>query len=270
MISHPRFLSLFAAFLLVAPSALAAPLLTANPGATLNTAVTTPSGASRVAHVPILIYHSVRPFYPGITNLVKEFTVPPDVFDEQMAYLKNNGFTPITFDELSNYLNNGTPLPSRPVIITLDDGWENQYHYAFPILEKYHFKAVFYVYPNAIGVAHFMTYPELQEMSRAGMVIADHTQSHPQLPKVNDPVRLRQEISGSRDILEQKLNITIRDFAYPFGAYNATDVDYVRQAGYRTARTVHSGLTADANAPYTIDGIITTSDFNRFVYWVNK
>lgn len=229
------------------------------------------SGAgNRVAHIPILIYHSVRPYYPGITNMVKEFTVPPDIFDEQMKYLIDNGFTPVTFDEVSNYFSNGTPLPARPVMITLDDGWENQYIYAYPILRKYHIKAVFYVYPGAVGVKHFLTWAELQDMVRGGMEIEDHTQTHPQLPKIKDSAALQKEISGSRSILESKLGITVKDFAYPFGAYNEQDVAVVRQNGYRTGRTVHSGLTADANAPYTIDGIIITGDFNRFVSWVNK
>lgn len=223
-----------------------------------------------IAHIPVLIYHGIRPYYPGITNLVKEFTVPPDVFDEQMKYLRDNGFTVVTFDNVWAYFQTGAPLPAKPVIITLDDGWENQYTYAYPILKKYKYSGIFYVYPNAIGVKHFLTWPELKEMAAGNMIIADHTQSHPELPKITDPVLLKKEIAGSKEVLERELGISVKDFAYPFGAYNNQDIQIVKDAGYRTARTVHTGTTADSGAPYTIDGIIITGDFNRFVSLVNK
>lgn len=230
----------------------------------------TTSTVRRVAHIPILIYHSVRPYYPGITNLVREYTVPPDIFDDQMKYLKDNGFTVITFDAVWAYFQNGTPLPAKPVMITLDDGWENQYVYAYPILKKYKYPGIFYVYPNAIGAKVFLKWPELREMVAGNMVIADHTQTHPELPKITDPALLKKEIMGSKETLEKELGISVKDFAYPFGAYNDHDIQLVKDTGYRTARTVHTGVRADSSAPYTIDGIIITGDFNRFVSLVNK
>lgn len=233
---------------------------------TVNAASTTP----RIAHLPILIYHSVRPYYPGITNLVKEFTVPPDIFDEQMQYLRDNGFTVVTFDDVWAYFQNGTPLPAKPVMITLDDGWENQYVYAYPILKKYKYPGIFYVYPHAIGSKVFLKWPELKEMIAGNMVIADHTQTHPELPKITDPALLKKEIAGSKDILERELGIKIKDFAYPFGGYNNQSIQMVMESGYRSARTVHIGVKADSSAPYTIDGIIITGDFNRFVSLVNR
>lgn len=236
---------------------------------TTSVAFSTPP-VQRVARVPILIYHSVRPYYPGITNLVKEFTVPPDIFDNQMKYLAENGFTVITHDELWAYFQNGTPLPSKPVMITLDDGWENQYIYAYPILKKYKFRGIFYIYPGAVNKKHFLLWQEIKEMAASKMVIADHTQSHPQLPKITSIDLLRKEILGSKQIIEKQINMAVKDFAYPFGAYNDTNVRAVMDAGYRSGRTVHAGLRADSNAPYTIDGIIITGDFNRFVSFVNK
>lgn len=228
------------------------------------------TGTPRVAHVPILIYHSVRPYYPGITNLVKEFTVPPDIFDNQISYLLNNGFTFITFDEITKFFKDGTPLPKKPIMITLDDGWENQYLYAYPILKKYKVPAVFYVYSGAIAKKHFLTWVELKDMIADHMTIAGHTRTHPVLTKVVDPVQLNSEISGSKIALEKALGVPIQDFAYPFGAFNSKDIKVVSDSGYRTARTVRTGTTADSTAPFTIDGIIITGDFNRFVSLVNK
>ncbi len=225
---------------------------------------------SRIAHIPILIYHSVRPYYPGITNLVKEFTVPPDIFDDQMKYLRDNGFTVVTFDDVWAYFQNGMPLPAKPVMVTLDDGWENQYLYAYPILKKYKYSGIFYIYPGVIGKKHFLSWPEVKEMLGANMVIADHTQTHPELPKIIDSALLKKEISGSKETIEKELGILVKDFAYPFGAYNDQSIKTVMESGYRTARTVHTGVKVDLSAPYTIDGIIITGDFNRFVSLVNK
>lgn len=256
-----RTLIIFAAILATAPFSLHAQ--------TAPAVSSTPS-ILRVAHIPILIYHSVRPYYPGITNLVKEFTVPPDIFDNQMKYLKDNGFTVITIDELWSYFQNGTALPYKPVMITLDDGWENQYIYAYPILKKYKYRGIFYIYPNAIGIKHFLLWPEVKEMMAGNMVIADHTQSHPQLPKITSLDLLKKEIAGSKAIIEKQIGQAVKDFAYPFGAYNEQSIKAVTEAGYRTARTVHSGTREESASPYTLDGIIVTGDFNRFVSLVNK
>ncbi len=230
----------------------------------------TATSTARIARLPILIYHSVRPYYPGITNLVKEYTVPPDIFEDQMKYLRDNGFTVVTFDDLSAYFQAGAALPAKPVMVTLDDGWENQYIYAFPILKKYKYVGTFYIYPSVIGKKHFLIWPEIKEMIAGNMVIASHSQSHPELPKITDPVLLKKEISGSKEVIEKELGIRIMDFAYPFGAYNDQSVQMVKDSGYRSARTVRAGVRADSSAPFTIDGIIITGDFNRFVSLVNK
>jgi peptidoglycan/xylan/chitin deacetylase (PgdA/CDA1 family) len=228
------------------------------------------ASSSRVAHIPILIYHSVRPYYPGITNLVKEFTVPPDVFDDQMKYLRDNGFTVVTFDTVWAYFQTGAPLPPKPVMITLDDGWENQYIYAYPILKKYKYTGIFYIYSGAIGAKHFLTWTEVKEMVAGNMIIADHTQTHPELPKISDPALLKQEIAGSKEAIEKEIGVAVKDFAYPFGAYSAASMQTVKDAGYRSGRTVHAGTKADSGAPFLIDGLIITGDFNRFVSLVNK
>ena len=196
--------------------------------------------------------------------------MPPDIFDDQMKYLRDNGFTVVTLDDLWAYFQNGLPLPAKPVMIPLGDGWENQYIYAFPILKKYSYPGIFYIYSGAIGKKHFLTWPEVKEMATAHMILADHTHTHPELPKIVDPAELKREIAGSKSIIEGELGLPVRDFAYPFGAYNDQSIQMVKDSGYRTARTVHTGVKADSAAPYTIDGIIITGDFNRFVSLVNK
>ena len=156
------------------------------------------------------------------------------------------------------------------MIITLDDGWENQYRYAYPILKKYNYPAIFYIYPEAINAKHFLTWKEVVELSNGHMVIGDHTYSHPQLPKVTNSELLTKEIVGSKKIIEDHIGKTVKDFAYPFGAYEEKHVDLVKQAGYQSARTVFSGTLQTPNILFTLRGIIVTGDFNRFVSALHK
>lgn len=227
------------------------------------------SASTPPVKIPILIYHSVRPYYSSITKLVKEFTVPPDVFERQLQYLKLNGYSPIVPDDVVNYFLKNKPLPQRPVLITLDDGWENQYRYAFPVLKKYGFAAVFYVYPDAVGRKHFLTWTQIKEMSVGGMIIGDHTKSHPKLPKITDEASLREEIVASKSIIETRIGKTINSFAYPFGEYNDRDVDIVRSV-YTSGRGVKNGTYQTKNDLFTLNGIIVTGDFNKFVAHLSK
>lgn len=229
-----------------------------------------PTTAQRTAKVPILIYHSVRPYYSGITNLVKEYTVPPDIFDSQLKYMKENGFTPIMPDDLADYLVSGKALPAKPFMITFDDGWRNQFRYAFPILQKYRYPGVFYVYSDVIDRKVFLTWDDIKTMMGSGMIIGDHTKSHPELPKITDDALLRQEIIDSKKIIEGRIGKTVDAFAYPFGEYNKKSVAMVEQGGYASARTVQGCVEQSKDRLFTLCGLIITGDFNRFVSLVNK
>lgn len=220
--------------------------------------------------VPILTYHSVRPYYPGITDLVKEYTVPPDIFDDQLRYLRDNGFTAITPADLVDHFVSGKALPAKPFMITLDDGWKNQFRYAFPILKKYNDPAVFYIYKNTIDKKVFLTWNDVKTLAAANMIIGDHTESHPELPKVTVLADLQREIIGSKKWIESRLGKTIDTFAYPFGAYNDQDISVVKQAGYTSARALRGCVYQSADILFTLCGVIITGDFNRFASIINR
>ncbi len=216
------------------------------------------------ARVPIVVYHIVRPSYPSDSAAVKALALTPEIFDAEMKYLKDAGYHVVPFSALENYFLKGTPLPSHPIIISFDDGWSDQFTYAFPILEKYRYPATFFVFTNPIGTRGFLTWDNLREMRDAGMTIASHSRSHPFLTKITDPSVLWNEIDGSKQTLEKHLGITVTEFAYPFGQYNDAIVALVKKAGYRAARgdyVQHGGkqsldqlyeLSA-LNAPTTLD-----------------
>jgi peptidoglycan/xylan/chitin deacetylase (PgdA/CDA1 family) len=184
--------------------------------------------------VPILIYHHVR---PGSTSTL---FVSPEELDKHLKYLQDSGFQTISFTDLADAFEKGKPLPPRPVIISFDDGWENQFEYGFPILQKYHDTATFYVVTNYLDRANFMTTEQLKTLVAAGMTIGCHTRSHPYLTSLGRE-RAWDEIAGAKAILEAD-GFKIDTFAYPYGAYNQRVVDIVENAGFRSARTADGGV----------------------------
>lgn len=219
-----------------------------------NTASSTSSAGK--LKLPILVYHIVRPSYPSDSRAVRAIAHTPEVFDAQMEYLHDAGYHVVSFHELESHFKNGIPLPDKPIIISFDDGWDDQFTYAFPVLEKYKYTATFFVFTNPIGTKGFMTWDELRAMQKAGMTIASHSRSHPYLTRITDPKALRNEISGSKQVLESRLGITVREFAYPFGQYNAAVMAAVTDAGYLSARgdRYYRGEQA-ANRLYELDAL---------------
>lgn len=192
--------------------------------------------------LPVIVYHGVRPNYLGETAEIKRYTVEPVTLDNELAYLRDNNYHVVSLVALSKYFDEGVPLPTKPIVLTFDDGWKNQYTYAFPLLKKYGFTATFFIFTSAVGHKNFMSWDEIREMDTAGMTIGGHTRTHPYLTKITDPQILEKEISGGKEVIESHIGHKIEVFAYPFGLYNATTTKAVRKAGYRIARTSKPGL----------------------------
>jgi peptidoglycan/xylan/chitin deacetylase (PgdA/CDA1 family) len=209
--------------------------------------------------VPILVYHHV---VPGRSTGV--LFVTPDGFEQHLKYLQDNGYHSVTFDDLADCLEYGAALPERPVILSFDDGWENQYTYAFPLLQKYGFSGTFFVVTEYLDHQNFMTTNELKMMLAAGMTIGSHSKTHPALPSIGNGQRLKDEIAGSKAWLESKLGVAIDTFAYPYGSYTAAVAAAVKAAGYRTARTVDDGTHAAADNLETLQALIFPAYVNHY------
>ena len=205
--------------------------------------------------VPIIVYHIVRPAYPSDSAAVKQFAVTPEVFDAQLAYLEASGYHVVPLTALADYFYRGTPLPARPVVLNFDDAWEDQYVYAFPILQKYNLTATFFVPANFPGNPGFITWNQLREMIKGGMSIASHSRSHPYLTKITSTSTLWSEIYDSKQILAQKLGTTTSAFDYPFGSYDPAIVKMVQDAGYALARTDAFGMYQSFGSRYTLSAI---------------
>ncbi len=231
------------------------------PAAVVQAAVVRPDSA----YVPILVYHGVFAHHPGQTAEQVLYDVAPQAFDAQMAYLRDHGFHVVPLAALVGALEAHDTLPSRSVV-TLDDGPENQYLHAFPILQKYGYTATFFVYPNPILVSHadFMTWDQLLEMQKAGMTIGCHSLTHPTLTKIRDTAELRREIIGSRTILERHLHTKVDLFAFPFGQRHARVDSVVQAAGYRAARGFPGGGWNGAATLFAMRSLLVTDDMKAF------
>jgi peptidoglycan/xylan/chitin deacetylase (PgdA/CDA1 family) len=208
--------------------------------------------------LPILVYHHVVPDHaPGV------LFVTPDGFEQQLKYLQDNGYRSISFTNLADALNYGAPLPERPVILSFDDGWENQFQYGFPLLQKYGFSATFYIVSGYVDHQNFMTTDQLQTMMAAGMTIGGHSHTHPPLPSVG-ATRLVDEVAGSKAWLEDHFGIKIDTFAYPYGAYSAAVTAAVKAAGYRTARTCDTSTHVTADNLATLPAVIYSQYANHY------
>lgn len=215
--------------------------------------------APRTVDMPILVYHHIVPGHAQTPLFVT-----PDGFEQQLRFLKDNGYQTVSFDDLADCIEYGIPLPDRPVILSFDDGWQNQFQYAFPLLQKYGFTGTFYIVSGYVDGQNFMTLPQLKALVAAGNTIGSHSRSHPALPSIGSPQRLKEEIVGSKDWLEQHLGVPITTFAYPYGSYTPAVMALVKAAGYRTARTVDDGTHYTADNLEMLDALIFPAYVNHY------
>ena len=231
------------------PTPSAAPTVAVTP----TTFVTAPA-PGKAAVVPILMYHHLQELPDGASELLLMWTVAPADFDAQMNLVEQRGFRAITMAQLVGHLKSGKPLPARPIVISFDDGWAEQYSVAFQILKKHNLIGTFFVYTRPLDHAQFMSWAQLQEMSAAGMDIQAHTLTHPHLRALT-PDEAMKEITESKTILETRLGKPIVAFAYPFGEYNASIIDMLKRAGFESAVTLAAGFNQRADELFTLHRI---------------
>jgi peptidoglycan/xylan/chitin deacetylase (PgdA/CDA1 family) len=205
-------------------------------GTSTGPAMVIPPGRLQV-RVPILEYHYIRVNPDPSDHLGFNLSVTPDDFRAQMDWLAANHYHPVTIADLRAYFQSGTPLPSRPVVLTFDDGYADFYTTAFPILAEHNFRAVAYIVPGFLNRRMYMTPDQVVALDRTGMVeIASHTMTHVNLVAAA-PADLAWQVGQSKAVLEGMLGHPVLDFCYPAGAFNQAVVNALVAAGYRTATT---------------------------------
>ena len=187
--------------------------------------------------LPILEYHYIRvPPSPRRDLVGYNLSVSPQQFAAQMDWLASHGYHTLTFTDLRLYWQRVAPLPSKPVIITLDDGYQDLYTAAFPILAGHGFTAVAYIVSGFVDEPGYLTRAEILQMDQYGIEIGAHTVNHVNLAHSSTPWMTYQLVQ-SKAWLEKLVGHAVPDMAYPSGRYNAQVVAAVARAGYYSSVT---------------------------------
>jgi len=210
--------------------------------------------------VPVLMYHSIAYEKDNAVRL------PVEKFEEQMKYLKDNGYYTITLTDLYDYLMKNTPVPEKSVVLTFDDGYEDNYITMFPILKKYNFKAtIFVITANIDKDVRNMTSKQLLEMEKFGVDIESHTVNHEHLKELTKNEQLIT-ITQSKNDLEKMLNKKINFIAYPYGEYNKSTLEVTKEAGYTMAFTTDGRWSTKKNGIFSLDRVYISSAFDMKVF----
>jgi len=205
-----------------------------------------PVGAS-ILRLPILMYHYIRTPPSTLTDMLGyRLSVSPQDFQAQMDWLYSNHFHPVTFDQVRAYFSGRVPLPSKPVVITFDDGYADLYTTAFPILHAHDFAAVAYIVSGFVDHGRYVTHDQVLQMDRAGIEIASHTVDHADMARASSGMATYQ-LEQSKHWLEGLLSHPVVDFAYPSGKYNLQTIQLLGQFGYDTA-VVEDGTSMHSRA----------------------
>ena len=194
-------------------------------------------------HIPILMYHAVHVMDPSEASNAN-LIVDPDLFEAQIKALSKAGYYFLTPEEAYKAFTENA-LPTKKVVwLTFDDGNEDFYTIAYPILKKYKAKATNNVITGFVkkGNAGNLTVKQMKEMMAHGMSFQSHTVNHPDL-STTDKATQKVELTDSIDFLENKLNTKVNTIAYPSGRYNQTTLDLAKKT-YKLGLTTNEGLAS--------------------------
>jgi peptidoglycan/xylan/chitin deacetylase (PgdA/CDA1 family) len=201
--------------------------------------------------VPVLMYHEIA----GPPETSSRLAVSPDAWAAQLAYLHDEGYQTVTMAELSTVLaDRGGQLPDRTAVLTFDDGYQDFYSRAMPLLDRYGFTATLYVttgwvqdagpLPGGRRPGRMLSWSQIAEAAGAGIEVAAHSRLHPQLDQLPGKL-LRHELSASKAQLEDKLGSPVTGLAYPFGYSNAKVREAARELGYDYGCAVGNAMISE-------------------------
>jgi peptidoglycan/xylan/chitin deacetylase (PgdA/CDA1 family) len=194
------------------------------------------------------MYHHIGEPPPGADAIRRDLSVSPIKFAEQLNYLQREGYQAITLNDLALYLTVGKPLPSKPIILTFDDGYRDAYTRAFPLLHHFRMMGTFFLTTGPIDARSpdWLSWAQVKEMHASGMEFEPHSYDHADLRHRGFKFLVFQ-IQASREAIEARTGETCRFFAYPSGRYDQAVVDVLRSAHFWGGVITEQGATHTAN-----------------------
>ena len=211
-----------------------------------------------MSKIPILFYHKIN--YPNPESTEQCLYVTPKDFEKQMNFLKKWNYMPVSIDDVVASTRREKKFPQRPVVITFDDGYLDNYTYAFPIMKNLGFTGTVFLTTDAVGktiafdeskekvAEKFMSWEDAKKMQAFGFSFGSHSCTHKRMAKLTDE-EAWDEITKSKQIIEENLSQPAKYFCYPYGDYNENIRNFTAQAGYKGACTTKRGIN---HTPETI------------------
>lgn len=190
--------------------------------------------------IPVLMYHCVNDKTRFVNSIERSLTIPIKVFTNQLDWLEIHGYHVVSLNDAYAAMTSGKPLPSKPVVITFDDGAPDAYTNVYPILSKRELNGTFFVIVARMGNGNWLNWAQVTEMANAGMQIESHTMTHADLP-AKSPEEVVYELKQSKALIEERLGRRANFIAYPAGHVNQTVIEATKQAGYLAAFTTRPG-----------------------------
>lgn len=241
-------LALAAALTLLAPARADAPLPQVAP-------------RGKTPYLAVIVWHDV------VTPREVWFDTTVETFRTQLEAIKRGGFHVITLAALRDHLERGTPVPSKPLVLTFDDDGHGLYLNAFPLLRKYGFPAALFVHTNFVGKTtskKHNTWPQLTEMSRSGLIdVQSLTANHPPDLRALDDAAVMHELALSKMSLEKRLGKPVYALVYPEDNYDDRLARLAARAGYRLAFIEDWGAAGDSINLLTIHRYSALTRFDQ-------
>ena len=200
--------------------------------------------ATRALTIPILMYHYISS-PPKTSDRVRlDLSVTPTNFESELNYLASYSYTAVSLYDIYNALATGAPLPSKPVVITFDDGYRDAYTNAYPLLKKYHMTGTFFIVSDFInsGNSAYLTWDMVKEMSDGGMSIESHSRWHPDMRNRQNDFLVYQ-IMGPIEAITAYTGKRPHFFCYPSGRYDAAVIRVLKSADTWAAVTTQQGIS---------------------------
>lgn len=206
-------------------------------------------------HIPVLLYHDIQTEFEPDRAVI---TVTPEGFEDHIVTLLNNGYTPVSFEDVYNASVGKFTMPEKPIVITFDDGYLTNYTYGFPIIKKHNVKTTIFIVTETVGKdtgnPHF-TWEQAKIMQKSGLVsIQSHTNGHEDMLTLDNYDVIR-ELRLSRYLAEKNLGTKCSILAFPFGSCDDVIVSAAYKAGYKVvAKVGETGRNSLANVgtmPFT-------------------
>jgi peptidoglycan/xylan/chitin deacetylase (PgdA/CDA1 family) len=198
--------------------------------------------------VPILMYHVIQ--RPYANSPYPDLYVPRAEFAAQMSWLERNRYEAVTLDRVYDAWHGDAVLPTRPIVISFDDGYRSHYTNALPILREHGWPGVLNLDLSNLAPSWGIRPAMVRELVEAGWELDAHSLTHPDLTGLSGSSLLR-EVAGSREEIRERFGVAANFFCYPAGRYDSAAIEAVRAAGFLGATTTEFGL-AGGTEPFTL------------------